>query len=751
MHKNIRVVVVLLLFVCGSTPLVFAQNWSSCSGWDYTIYGNYIVRNNTWGNYNPGFVAPQCMTAQSKNVWTVSAAHTNGTGQVKAYPQCWTGWQKGNGWIVPPAILPQEANAGAPNNVLIDWTFTGPTTGRYLSALDCYTHAVPNPGGAGNGGADDAEWNILIFPHYQDNTGYFQGDTLSPWEAGRHFIDGRWWYVQVNFNSSFGWCKRHMVFKAVSLYQNVNDLNLNAFVQFGRDKGWVTGPQYITSVQAGWELIEGGNGFSTSNFDVAAVPATPPITVNAPTGLGATAVSSSQINLSWTDNATNETAYKVERALAAGGPWTEIAANLPANTTAYSATGLTAATAYFFRVRAANGSVHSGYSNVATTSTNGNPTPPANGIYEAESAVLAGISVSTACATFSGTGFADMQNTGSITFNNVVAQSAGSHTLTVRYAVCNNQQNFVKVNGVTVGGGPASFNGANCCGWQNRNFTVNLNAGNNTVVIEPDWGWTKIDYIQVTPATVTTTIYNETLASDWANWSWGSTVNLSNTSPVQTGSVSARAAHSSTYAAFSLRKGTAHPANNLISVRFWVYSTTARTVTFFTQSGDNNGNSTAVNFTTTANAWKEIIVTRAQLGNPTAIKRITFQTGNYTGDLVYDNIRFLSGGAPALGNPTSGAAVTDRSENPAALEGAIYPNPAQEVLTLSLQSPSSDEQAQLQLCDVVSGRLVLETPLVLSEGENTHVVPLHALNNGQYLVQVVSHGQRWCQRLVVLR
>ncbi len=441
----------------------------------------------------------------------------------------------------------------------------------------------------------------------------------------------------------------------------------------------------------------------------------------------------------------------MERALAAGGPWTEIAANLPANTTAYSATGLTAATAYFFRVRAANGSVHSGYSNVATTSTNGNPTPPANGIYEAESAVLAGISVSTACATFSGTGFADMQNTGSITFNNVVAQSAGSHTLTVRYAVCNNQQNFVKVNGVTVGGGPASFNGANCCGWQNRNFTVNLNAGNNTVVIEPDWGWTKIDYIQVTPATVTTTIYNENLASDWADWSWGSTVNLSNTSPVQTGSVSARAAHSSTYAAFSLRKGTAHPANNLISVRFWVYSTTARTVTFFTQSGDNNGNSTAVNFTTTANAWKEIVVTRAQLGNPTAIKRITFQTGNYTGDLVYDNIRFLSGGAPALGNPTSGAAVTDRSENPAALEGAIYPNPAQEVLTLSLQSPSSDEQAQLQLCDVVSGRLVLETPLVLSEGENTHVVPLHALNNGQYLIQVVSHGQRWCQRLVVLR
>ena len=40
---------------------------------------------------------------------------------------------------------------------------------------------------------------------------------------------------------------------------------------------------------------------------------------NAPSSLTATAASSSQINLAWTDNSTNETGFKVERATSASG------------------------------------------------------------------------------------------------------------------------------------------------------------------------------------------------------------------------------------------------------------------------------------------------------------------------------------------------------------------------------------------------------------------------------------------------
>ncbi|MDW8296438.1 MAG: fibronectin type III domain-containing protein [Raineya sp.] len=85
----------------------------------------------------------------------------------------------------------------------------------------------------------------------------------------------------------------------------------------------------------------------------------------APTALTATAASTTQINLTWTDNATNETGYKVERSTD-GINFTEIASSLPANTAAYSDNGLISGTLYFYRVRAFNGSINSPYSNVAS-------------------------------------------------------------------------------------------------------------------------------------------------------------------------------------------------------------------------------------------------------------------------------------------------------------------------------------------------------------------------------------------------
>lgn len=76
------------------------------------------------------------------------------------------------------------------------------------------------------------------------------------------------------------------------------------------------------------------------------VPATP-------SDLLSTAVSTSQINLVWTDNATNETSYIVARAMTAGGPYTDIAM-MGANATGYANTGLAVGTTYYYTVRATN-------------------------------------------------------------------------------------------------------------------------------------------------------------------------------------------------------------------------------------------------------------------------------------------------------------------------------------------------------------------------------------------------------------
>jgi hypothetical protein len=98
------------------------------------------------------------------------------------------------------------------------------------------------------------------------------------------------------------------------------------------------------------------------------------MTFNAPTNLSTTAVSSTQINLSWTDNSSDETNFRVERSPDGTNSWSEIA-TVPANTTTYQNTGLVANTNYYYRVRAyrSSDSSYSNYSNTANVKT---PNPP---------------------------------------------------------------------------------------------------------------------------------------------------------------------------------------------------------------------------------------------------------------------------------------------------------------------------------------------------------------------------------------
>jgi hypothetical protein len=94
---------------------------------------------------------------------------------------------------------------------------------------------------------------------------------------------------------------------------------------------------------------------------------TPIPSPRAPTNLTATAVSSSQINLSWTDNSNNETGFKVERSTD-GTTFTQIA-TVGANVTIYVNTTLSSLTRYYYRLRAYNAGGNSAYSNIASAKT----------------------------------------------------------------------------------------------------------------------------------------------------------------------------------------------------------------------------------------------------------------------------------------------------------------------------------------------------------------------------------------------
>ncbi|MGD0649781.1 MAG: fibronectin type III domain-containing protein [Verrucomicrobiia bacterium] len=118
-----------------------------------------------------------------------------------------------------------------------------------------------------------------------------------------------------------------------------------------------------------WYRVRAYNVSGDSDYSNQASAITPPLLT--PSALIATAISTNQINLSWTDNSDNEDGFKIERAQdVAGNPvaWTQIA-TVGVNTATYNDTGLPANKKYWYRVRAYNAQGNSNYSNQASATT----------------------------------------------------------------------------------------------------------------------------------------------------------------------------------------------------------------------------------------------------------------------------------------------------------------------------------------------------------------------------------------------
>ncbi|SDH46118.1 Por secretion system C-terminal sorting domain-containing protein [Dyadobacter soli] len=116
-----------------------------------------------------------------------------------------------------------------------------------------------------------------------------------------------------------------------------------------------------------WYRVRAKNAIGNSEFSNVADATTFDVPPGAPTSLTAKTVSSSQISISWKDNATNEARFELERSTD-GTSFSKIA-DIDANKTTYENTGLQPATKYWYRIRSANGSGPSIFSNVADATT----------------------------------------------------------------------------------------------------------------------------------------------------------------------------------------------------------------------------------------------------------------------------------------------------------------------------------------------------------------------------------------------
>ena len=137
-------------------------------------------------------------------------------------------------------------------------------------------------------------------------------------------------------------------------------------------------------------------------------------------------------------------------------------------------------------------------------------------------------------------------------------------------------------------------------------------------------------------------IYGDALASDWANWSWGATIDFNGTNPVKVGSRAINVTYQA-WGGLSLRKGTALSTSGYTALRFWVYGGTgsAKSLRVYTQTADAGGESTSVVVSAPANAWTEITVTLSSLGNPASIKRLNIQENNGVTQpmMTFDEVR----------------------------------------------------------------------------------------------------------------
>src|SRR5258705_112185 len=128
---------------------------------------------------------------------------------------------------------------------------------------------------------------------------------------------------------------------ATGAYTTIKTTTANVTTYTDSDSALLDGTQYYYKVSA-----TNSAGDSAYSNEVNGIT-----TMRAPTGLSATAVSSSQINLTWTDNSLAEDGYKIEQSAVDDLHFSQIGV-VAANQTSYSATGLSEGTKYYYRVRA---------------------------------------------------------------------------------------------------------------------------------------------------------------------------------------------------------------------------------------------------------------------------------------------------------------------------------------------------------------------------------------------------------------
>jgi len=235
------------------------------------------------------------------------------------------------------------------------------TMAGYTRYRGYHSTAVLLPDGRVLSAGGDGEPNAEIYsPPY-----LFKGARPTITSAPAAVAHGQTFFVQTPDAASINrvvLIRLSSVTHAFNQEQRINRLSFTA----AQDGLNVTAPASANVCPPGYYMLFILNGSGVPSIAKILRVGTPAVP-NAPTDLAARAVSQSRIDLTWKDNAINETGFAIERSLD-GSAW-KVIKKTRANVTKFSNRYLRRNTLYYYRVRAFNAEGYSDYSNVASART----------------------------------------------------------------------------------------------------------------------------------------------------------------------------------------------------------------------------------------------------------------------------------------------------------------------------------------------------------------------------------------------
>ena len=209
--------------------------------------GVYTVQNNEWGSG-----AVECLAAGGPGGFTVtrSTIANSTSGAPGGYPSIYRGCHWGA--CTPRSGLPAPVSRLlSPGTVTTTWATAQPRTGAYDVAYDIWFNRAPRTSGQ----PDGAE--LMIWLNHNGPVQPFGSQVSTATIGGRPY---EVWFGKQAWNT--------ITYSMVTGTTSVRDLDIGQFAADALRRGYIQKSWYLTDVEAGFELWQGGAGLATDSFAV---------------------------------------------------------------------------------------------------------------------------------------------------------------------------------------------------------------------------------------------------------------------------------------------------------------------------------------------------------------------------------------------------------------------------------------------------------------------------------------------------